>query len=224
MTAAPALEAANGLLNPVSDEETLRMFVPSEPMAQEVEDVINNHWITKELRSRPEFVESRPHLKMPATYRATSLTAGLLMGANRIVVPPVVWTEEGGKSLVSLSYLGSELCGHPGIVHGGLLATMLDESMARCCWDALPHRVAMTANLNINYKAPAKADSFVVLRATTTKVEGRKAWVEARIETLVDEGETPVVLADATALFISPKQAAVGRSPFSIRRCHAQTG
>lgn len=131
------------------------------------------------------------------------------MGPGKVEVPPVAFCEEGGKSLVSISYLGRDLCGHPGIVHGGFLATMLDEGLARCCFAALPNKVGMTANLNINYRAPAKADSFVVLRAETTKVEGRKAWVSGVIETLVGEGETPVVIAEATALFIEPRQAAV---------------
>jgi 3'-phosphoadenosine 5'-phosphosulfate synthase len=50
----------------------------------------------------------------------------------------------------------------------------------------------------------------MVLRAWTTKVEGRKAWVEGRLETLVGEGEKAVVLVEASALFIEPRQAAVG--------------
>jgi adenylylsulfate kinase len=153
-------------------------------------------------------------MKIPASFRTNNLTAGVLLGPGRVVVPPIAWVEAGGKSIVSISFLGEELCGHPKIVHGGFLATMLDEGMARCCFGALPHNVGMTANLNINYKAPTPAGSYVVLRATTTKVEGRKAWVEGRIETLVGEGETPVVLADATALFISPRQAAVSSEHF----------
>lgn len=131
------------------------------------------------------------------------------MGPGKVVVPPFMWNETDGKSMVSIQYLGTDLCGHPGIVHGGLLATILDEGLARCCFGALPNKIAMTANLNINYRAPAPAGSFIVLRARTTKVEGRKAFVEGRLETLVGEGETPVVLAEATALFIEPKQAAV---------------
>lgn len=130
------------------------------------------------------------------------------MGKDKIVVPPVSWNEEGGKSMVSILYIGTDLCGHQGIVHGGLLATILDEGLARCCFPALPNKIAMTANLNINYRAPAPTDSFVVLRAKTTNVEGRKAWVEGHIETLVEEGEKPTVLVEASALFIEPRQAA----------------
>lgn len=212
MTAAPALPALNGYLSPPTDAETLSMFTPEHEEEIEVENYLNNHWVAKEMRSKPDFTEVRPHLKIPASYRANTLTAGVLLGPGKVTVPPIAWVEEGGKSIVSVSFLGPDLCGHPGIVHGGFLATMLDEGMARSCFGALPYGIGMTANLNINYKAPARAGSYVVLRATTTKVEGRKAWVEGRIETLVGEGETPVVLADATALFISPKQAAVSYS------------
>lgn len=185
------------------------MFDPEDDATRKIEDFIQSHPVTLELRTRPEFSESRPHLKIPVSQRAHNLTGGTLLGPGRVVVPPVVWSEKGGKSLVSISYLGTDLCGHPGIVHGGMLATMLDEGLARCCFAALPNKIGMTANLNINYKAPAMAGQCVVLRATTTKVEGRKAWVEGRLETLVAEGEKPVVLAEATALFIEPRQAAV---------------
>lgn len=209
MTAIPAFKAANGILHPPSDAETLALFTPDDDQAREVEDFIQSHHVTREYRSKPGFSESRPHLKMPVTMRAHSLTAGTLLGPGKVVVPPLAFCEEGGKSMVSISYLGNDLCGHPGIVHGGFLATMLDEGLARCCFAALPNKVGMTANLNINYKAPAPAGAFVILKAETTKVEGRKAWVSGRIETLVGEGEKPVVLAEATALFIEPRQAAV---------------
>ncbi|KFZ02712.1 hypothetical protein V500_00012 [Pseudogymnoascus sp. VKM F-4518 (FW-2643)] len=208
MAAGPALQTAQEFIRVPSDEETPSLYTPDNEKAQEVEDFINNHHLARELRSKPEFVESRPHLKIPKSMRDQSLTGGTLTGPNRVVVPPFAWNEVGGKSMVTISYLGRDLCGHPGIIHGGFLATMLDEGLARCCFAALPNKVGMTANLNINYRSPAPADAYVALRATTVKVEGRKAWVEGRIETLVGEGETPVVLAEATALFIEPRQAA----------------
>ena len=212
MAAAPAFKAANGFIHPPSDEETLSMFTPEDDISREIEDFIKSHPVAIEMRSKPEYSESRPHLKIPEAQRAHNLTGGTLMGPGKVVVPPFTWSEKGGKSLVSISYLGTDLCGHPGIIHGGLLATMLDEGLARCCFAALPNKIGMTANLNINYRAPAPAGAFIVLRAVTTKVEGRKAWVEGRIETLVGEGEKPLILAEASALFIEPRQAAVGSS------------
>lgn len=209
MAAAPAFKAADGFMNPPTDEESLLLYTPEDDVAREIDEFIKNHPVAAELRTRPDFSESRPHLKIPESYRSHNLTGGTLMGADKVVVPPYVWSEKGGKSLVSISYLGSSLCGHPGIIHGGMLATMLDEGLARCCFAALPNKIGLTANLNINYRAPAKAGEFVVLRAKTTKVDGRKAWVEGHIETLVAPGEKPVILVEASALFIEPKQASV---------------
>ncbi|RFU76767.1 thioesterase family [Trichoderma arundinaceum] len=192
-----------------TDAETAKLFVPDTDEVQRIEDTINNHPLVKELRSRPEFKESRPHLKMSQGVRSQSLTAGVLQGDGKMVVPPVAFIEDGGKSIVSITYIGDQLCGHPGLVHGGFLATMLDEGMARGCFGALPHNIAVTASLEINYRKPTQANSFLVLRGTTVKVDGRKAWAEGRIETLPEAGEEPTVLVEAKGLFISPKYAAL---------------
>jgi adenylylsulfate kinase len=196
-------------MNPPTDEESLKVYVPQTEEERTVFDFIQTHPLAQEFRAKEGFSEVRPHMKIPEGYRSHNLTAGTLSGPGRLVVPPLVFLEDDGKSLVSIAYIGNQLCGHPGIIHGGLMATLLDEGLARCCFAALPHKMGMTANLNVNYRAPTMADSYVVLRAKTTKVEGRKAWVEGRIETLVNEGETPVVLVEATALFVTPRQAAV---------------
>ena len=131
------------------------------------------------------------------------------MGPNKIPVPPLAFAREGDE-FVSITYLGTDLCGHVGMVHGGMLATMIDEGLARCCFAALPNRIGVTASLTIDYRSPTKAGSYVVLKAKTTKAEGRKAWVEGRIETL-GEGEEPgKVLVEATGLYVEPRYASVG--------------
>ena len=209
MATAQAIPEVNRLLTPPSDEESISLFRPADERSKEVNDFILNHPIAQALRENPDFVESRPHMKIPENIRSHSLTGGTLIGPNKLVVPPLSFSERGGKSSTVIIFVGSDLCGHPGIVHGGCLATLLDEVLARCCFAALPNKVAMTASLSLSYKAPLPADSYVCLRATTTKVEGRKAWVEGRIESLVSEGETPTVFVEANALFIEPRSAAV---------------
>jgi 3'-phosphoadenosine 5'-phosphosulfate synthase len=193
----------------LSDEESVQAYRPDFDQAQAVEKFIENHTLTNELRKNPAMIESRPHMKIPDAIRPVSLTAGLLIGPNKMVVPPYAWADKEGKALVSIVYIGDELCGHPGIIHGGFIATMLDEGLATCCFAALPHKIGVTANLNINYRKPARAGNYYVLRAKTTNVDGRKAWVEGKLETLTPDGTPGVVVADATALFISPKYAAV---------------
>jgi acyl-coenzyme A thioesterase PaaI-like protein len=191
-------------LQPPTDEESLKLYEPTDDEAQEVEDYINAHPLTLQLRADPAFTESRPHMKIPKVMRERSLTAGTLAGANKIVVPPYFWCEDGDKAAISIFYLGSDLSGHPGVVHGGLLATILDEGLARCCFPSLPNGIGVTANLNIDYRKPMPTSGYAVLRARVIKVEGRKAWVEGHIESLPKNGEEPVVMVEAKALFIEP--------------------
>ncbi|KAJ4983693.1 thioesterase superfamily protein [Stagonosporopsis vannaccii] len=209
MAGAPAIESIRALANPPTDEETLTLFTPSTTEIADIESNIFTHAFTKSLLDDPTYIASRPHLKIPEQLRAQNLTGGTLLGADKIAVPPLQFSTADGSRFVSIQYLGSALCGHPGIVHGGLLGTLLDEGLARCCFPALPNKVGVTASLNITYKAPCMANQIVVLVAETTKVEGRKAWVKGRLETLPKtEGEKPVVLTEAEALFIEPRQAA----------------
>lgn len=211
MAASPAYTTVSGYLTPKSDSDTLSMWTPADESEQAHDDYLNAHPFVRSLRANPAFAESRPHLKIPPAWRAHNLTAGTLMGPGSVPFPPLAWLDAAGdrKEYVQISFAGEQLCGHPGIVHGGYLATVLDEGLARCAFAALPHKVGVTANLNVNYKAPCKAGQYIVLRGEVTQVEGRKAWVKGRIETLPEGEGDPVVLAEATALYIEPKQAAV---------------
>jgi acyl-CoA thioesterase FadM len=57
----------------------------------------------------------------------------------------------------------------------------------------LPERIGVTAILNLSYRAPTKADQFVVIKTRLVDVKGRKANVSARVEdmngTLLVEAE-----------------------------------
>jgi acyl-coenzyme A thioesterase PaaI-like protein len=215
MGAAPAVQTANEMLNPLTDEETVAFYQPepNQPSA-EINQRMLNHPLTLSLQSNPKFVGSRPHLKIPPTLRSHNFTSGTLLGDDKLPVPPLTFNTPNGDALVSIQYLGNALCGHPGIVHGGMLATLMDEGLARCCFPALPHKVGVTATLTVNYRKPCKADQFVVLKAETTKVEGRKAWVKGRLETLPPDGSDGDLLVEADALFVEPRQVAVSPKKF----------
>ncbi|KAI4210512.1 MAG: hypothetical protein LQ351_006663 [Letrouitia transgressa] len=184
-----------------------------------LETYILNHPLAARLRADPRWTESRPHLLMPPLMRAHSMTAHSLLGPDRIPTAPLVFTreQEGKKDmeLVSLVYLGADLSGHVGIVHGGMVATLMDEGLARCCFAALPNGVGVTARLEVDFKRPARSDGWVVLKARVEEVEGRKAWVRGRLEVLGEgEGgkgepweEKGEVLAEGRGLFVEPRWA-----------------
>jgi len=75
--------------------------------------------------------ETRPYQYLSEECRVNNLTAGALRGPGRLALPPLVrarWDETEGFIIM---HVGRGLCGHDGIVHGGLLATLLDEALAR---------------------------------------------------------------------------------------------
>ena len=188
---------------PTSDD-ALRIYRTPDEVAAEVEKHMKDHPVAKTLQKDPRWKELRPHLKYPEKHKQHSLTAGALAGPGRFPVAPLIYVDD--KNLVELVYVGTDMCGHMGIVHGGLVATILDEGLAWCGFGSLPNRIGMTAYLNINYKKPVPAGSYLVLRAETTKSERRKVWVKGTIQALDKDGKVgDDVLVEAEALYIEPK-------------------
>lgn len=200
-----------------TNEESLLYEAPDE-FTRQIDEHIKNHRVAQAFRANPEFVEARHHAKIPEEVKSHHLTAGSLSGPDKLAVPPLFFGQKDGKSMICIFYVGPQLCGHPGIIHGGFLATMLDEGLAFCAFPALPNKVGVTAQLNISYKQPTKAGQYLALVAQTTKVDGRKAWASGGIVPLEDiklnedgsfSNEDIPMLVSAEALFIEPKYASM---------------
>lgn len=93
------------------------------------------------------------------------------------------------------------------MVHGGAIATVLDETLGRCAILRFPARTGVTARLELTYKAPTIATRYYIIRTRPLVKEGedpaksdRKMWVEGTLETA--EGR---VCVEAKALFVVPK-------------------
>jgi len=133
-----------------------------------------------------------------------NFTAGALRGPGKLAVPPLVRARKDESEAVIIVHIGRGLCGHDGIVHGGLLATLLDESLARVAIMNLPDKVGVTANLNLNYRAPTRADQFVVIKTSVVSIKGRKVQVVGRVEDMKG-----TLLVEATATFVQPRYASL---------------
>lgn len=111
---------------------------PSDPgtiaYVEALEDALHNLPLLNEHRSRPdahEWYEARPYAKIPEERRVNSLTAGSLRGPGKLALPPIVRARRDESESMFFIHVGRSLCGHDGIIHGGLLATLLDESLGR---------------------------------------------------------------------------------------------
>jgi acyl-coenzyme A thioesterase PaaI-like protein len=105
--------------------------------------------------------------------------------------------------------IGKDLNGHEGIVHGGIISLMIDDTFG---WGYQAMGLAqgksygdkdfpmvVTANLSVNYRAPLPAESNVVIRVRHENTDGRKITMSARLES----HDGSILYSEATALFIT---------------------
>ncbi|KAI8871733.1 Thioesterase/thiol ester dehydrase-isomerase, partial [Ramicandelaber brevisporus] len=158
--------------------------------------------LVAELRASPDYVNVPAYLPSKPEEKQHGFTTHTLSGPSKLIVSPVVF-QHASPAATCILHLGRSLCGHYGIVHGGLVATVLDEMLARSAMPFLPGMTGFTANLNIDYRSPAVADQLVVARSWPMgPLEGRKIRVKAELRSLKD-GK---LLAEATSVFVTPKK------------------
>jgi acyl-coenzyme A thioesterase PaaI-like protein len=111
--------------------------------------------------------------------------------------------------------IGKNLNGHTGIVHGGIMSLLFDDTFG-WAYEAMRRSVGgsfmgddfpivVTANLNVNFRKPLPAESDVVIRVYHEKSEGRKIYLSSRMES----HDGSVLYAEATALFIKLKNTSI---------------
>lgn len=174
------------------DDETFHRFVSEHPK------------LLAFRQAHPSIIPTRSALIPSKDHLAYNLTCTTLSGADLIQPQPYVFTADEAGSVIAFYRLGRRLAGHAGIVHGGVSAALLDECMCRACFPRLPAKIAVTAKLEVEYKAPVPVGSTVVIRAETVRVEGRKAYVSAWVEDAKGKGGLYV---RAEGLFVEPRWA-----------------
>jgi acyl-coenzyme A thioesterase PaaI-like protein len=100
-----------------------------------------------------------------------------------------------GDAAVATTVLGPAFEGAPGRAHGGIVASILDETMGFVL--PLIGELAYTANLDIDYVGPAPMGRELRFTARLRDRAGRKLWIEAHGES--DAG----VFVRAEALFLA---------------------
>jgi uncharacterized protein (TIGR00369 family) len=75
--------------------------------------------------------------------------------------------------------IGAEFQGAPGFLHGGVIATLLDEAMAKVSRFAGDH--AVTAELTVEYKKPVPVGRDIVVEGWEVERKGRDQFRESEI-------------------------------------------
>jgi uncharacterized protein (TIGR00369 family) len=85
--------------------------------------------------------------------------------------------------------------GFPGVAHGGLAATVMDEAMGWAMYAA--GAWAMTARLEVKYRRPIPLEEEVIVTAETVRDRGKRLEVVSEIRTASGER-----LAEARGVFV----------------------
>jgi acyl-coenzyme A thioesterase PaaI-like protein len=126
-------------------------------------------------------------------------------GPGNPVAPPLVATDSADGRAVGRVTVGKPHEGPPGLVHGGVVATLLDHVLARAV--RASGRGGLTATLTVTYRRPVPLGVPLLLSAELATAEGRRTTATAR---LVAEDDEATTLAEAEGLFVAlrPDQAA----------------
>ena len=71
--------------------------------------------------------------------------------------------------------------GYPGIVHGGILASILDEVVGRVAMVGDHHRFMMTVNMKLQYRNPVTTNTQLLAVGKAIRMGGRIGKAEGKI-------------------------------------------
>ena len=119
-------------------------------------------------------------------------------GPGSPLAPPLVVTESAAGQVAGEVTLGKAYEGPPGLVHGGVTATLLDHALARSARSA--GHGGLTATLTVRYRRPVPLATPLLVRAELGTTEGRRATATASLTTAADRA---TVLAEGEAVLVA---------------------
>jgi uncharacterized protein (TIGR00369 family) len=121
-------------------------------------------------------------------------------GANPHGMRLVFERDEQQQRIRGRFRIGGEFQGGPGFVHGGIIATVLDEAMGKV--NRFHDVTAVTAELKIEYHRPVRVDEEIVVEASHVERNGRQLWHAGEIRNaagqVLAKGEGRFVVIDPT--------------------------
>lgn len=123
-----------------------------------------------------------------------------VIGRSNPIAPNIAF-EFGPDGVTARLRFGSAYEGPPGCVHGGMLASVFDETMGVA--QSVGGSPGMTASLTVDYRSPVPLHSSLICRARLDRTEGRKLFTTATLHRVDPSDGTEILCAEARGLFIS---------------------
>lgn len=132
-----------------------------------------------------------------------SFVSHTLAKPGGFLIKPVIFHNPKTNEGVTIVHAGYRLCGYPFIIHGGILATILNETFKRnaalCNSTNSSYKGDfMVENLTINYKFPSFANQFLIVKTKKLPLENEDDKT-VKLESVI-ESESGKTLVKATAI------------------------
>ncbi len=108
-------------------------------------------------------------------------------------------SDGAGKAVAKMAF-SKDYQGYPGIVHGGILSTVLDEVGGRATMKGIrPEAVLVTGKLTVHFRKPVKVDQPVIIEGELVKDFGKIVETKGTIKS--ESGE---LLVEAEIVLVQP--------------------
>ena len=89
--------------------------------------------------------------------------------------------DDGVDTVTSTVTVPAHCQGYPEIMHGGILASILDEVVGRCIMATDHHRFMMTVNMTVQYRQPVLVGTQIKAQGKIERLKGRLAKAHGQI-------------------------------------------
>lgn len=164
--------------------------------------------IVKQLEADPAWDSWDAYQTLTPEHKAQHITAGALRGSRGVGGYQRVFYNASTGEFISVVYFGAGTTGWPGVVHGGVLATILDESCGRAAFRQWGGLSGVTANLAVEYKKASMSNGFYVLRVKPCpeedlpEAERGKRHYKSYLDATIEDAVTGELTVKCSALFV----------------------
>lgn len=159
--------------------------IKSHPLYQRLANIDTDNWQMIDSVNYPV-----GHFRTP-----DSLLTQFIAKPGGIMMNPKVFFGQDVKQTMSFVHLGYKMCGYPFLVHGGIIATLLNDFskvgaylLSSCTGDS--NRRFKVKSLNIFYRYPTYANQVLAIKTFATESEHIRTpekWIKSTI--LSEEGK-----------------------------------
>ena len=137
----------------------------------------------------------------PVRRRQPNSNDCFVCGRNNSRGLQMTFYDDGENEVISEYAVSEYYQSYPGIVHGGIVAAMLDEVVGRVAMIGDHHHFMMSVRLDVKYRHPVPTETPLKIVGRVVRLRGRlgKAVGEVRLPDGTVAAEAALTLADVPA-------------------------